>query len=74
MKITIEYCSKWNYQPRASRLEEELKSIAGAEIELISSSGGVFEITVDGRIVFSKAKMRRFPDEGEIIRLLGHGE
>jgi selenoprotein W-related protein len=55
-------------------LEEELQGVAGAGIELIPSSGGVFEISVDGRVVFSKKKMQRFPDEGEIVRLLGRGE
>ena len=70
MKITIEYCTKWNYQPRASRLEEELKETFGAEVELLPSSGGVFEITVDGKIVFSKKELKRFPEEGEIAGLL----
>ena len=70
MKIIIEYCTKWNYQPRASRLEEELKKAYGAEVELVPSSGGVFEITVDGKLIFSKKEMQRFPEEGEIAGLL----
>lgn len=70
MKITIEYCTKWNYLPRASRLEEELKNVFSAEVELLPSTGGVFEITVDGKIVFSKKELKRFPEEGEIAGLL----
>ena len=38
----------------------------GAEIELVKSSGGVFEVTVDGRLVFSKKKLGRFPTDAEI--------
>ena len=70
MKITIKYCTKWNYQPRASRLEEELKSLAGVESVLIPSTGGVFEVAVDGRLIFSKIEQKRFPEEGEILALL----
>jgi len=41
------------------------------DVELIASSNGVFEIQVDGRLIFSKKKQGRFPDEGEIVRLIG---
>jgi len=41
-----------------------------AEISLIAGSGGVYEVTVDGRLIFSKKQLGRFPAEGEIIRLL----
>ncbi len=34
------------------------------------SSGGVFEITVDGSLVFSKRKLDRFPEEGEVQALI----
>ncbi|MBP9093675.1 Rdx family protein [bacterium] len=34
------------------------------------SSGGVFEIEVDGELIFSKAKLGRFPAEGEVLDLL----
>jgi len=51
-------------------LEEELKDVAGAEIVLIPSTGGVFEIAVNGKVVFSKKEKKRFPEEGEIVKLL----
>jgi len=40
------------------------------EVELIAGSNGVFEIMVDGRLAFSKKQSGRFPDEGEIVRLV----
>jgi selenoprotein W-related protein len=52
-------------------LEEELKNAFGAEVELLPSSGGVFEISADGKAVFSKKELKRFPEEGEIVKLLG---
>jgi selenoprotein W-related protein len=37
---------------------------------LIPSTGGVFEIAVNGKVVFSKKEMKRFPEEGEIVQLV----
>ena len=54
MKISIEYCSVWNYLPKASSLESELKkTYPGIEVTLISSGGGVFEIMLGGQLIFS---------------------
>jgi len=38
-----------------------------ADVELIASDGGVFEVVVDGRKIFSKKALNRFPEEGEIF-------
>ena len=38
----------------------------GADVELVRSSGGVFEVTVDDRLVFSKKALGRFPEQGEL--------
>jgi len=37
---------------------------------MIKSHSGRFEVFLDGRLVFSKAKEYRFPEEEEIIELL----
>jgi selenoprotein W-related protein len=50
-----------------------LESALGASCELVASGGGVFEITVDGKTVFSKRSLGRFPDEGEIVELIRAG-
>ena len=41
----------------------------GAEIAYKRSGGGVFEITVDGELKFSKKKLGRFPTDEEIEAL-----
>jgi selT/selW/selH-like putative selenoprotein len=41
----------------------------GAEVELVKGGGGVFEITVDGRLAFSKKALGRFPTDAEIDAL-----
>jgi selT/selW/selH-like putative selenoprotein len=39
------------------------------DVSLRSGSKGRFEITLDDRLIFSKAKLRRFPRSGEIRQL-----
>ena len=39
-------------------------------MELVKSYGGVFEVTVDGRLAFSKRRTGRFPTEDELRALL----
>jgi len=51
-------------------LGEELRQELGANVELITGSGGVFEVIADGKKVFSKKTLGRFPNDGEIVSLL----
>ncbi len=44
-----------------------MKKKLGMDSELVASSGGVFEVSVDGRLVFSKRESGRFPDDGEVV-------
>jgi selenoprotein W-related protein len=37
---------------------------------LIAGSGGVFEIIVDGKKLFSKKALGRFPQDGEVLELI----
>lgn len=41
-------------------------------LELIPSSGGCFELTVDGELIYSKLKTKVFPDEGEMLTQVGN--
>jgi selT/selW/selH-like putative selenoprotein len=50
-------------------LAAELKqAFPDIEVRLIESSGGVFEVKVDGTLVFSKKASRRHAEPGEVIR------
>ena len=40
------------------------------ESELIAGHGGVFEVIVDGDLLFSKKSLGRFPDDGEVLALI----
>ncbi len=45
-----------------------------AEVQLVPSSGGRFEVAVDGRTVFSKAKLGRHAMPGEVLGLISERE
>jgi len=47
-----------------------LKKEFDTEIKLIPSTGGVFEVVVDKELLFSKKKLQRFPEDGEIGMLI----
>jgi len=42
-----------------------------AEHTLTPGSGGVFDVSVDGKVIFSKHEQGRFPDAAEIEKLIG---
>ena len=77
MKIDIEYCMQWNYEPRALSLRDDLMDefltdFDSFEINLIESGGGVFEIMVNDHLqVFSKKQTGRFPNSSyEVIKTI----
>ena len=41
-----------------------------AKVKLIESSGGVFEVTVDGKLMFSKQELGRHAQDGEVMRVM----
>ena len=45
----------------------------GATVELVEGKDGVFEVTVDGDLVFSKRALGRFPDDGEVAGSIRDG-
>ena len=59
--------------PRAVGLTDELLQgwapIIG-DIDLVPSSGGVFEVTLDGDPIFSKADLGRHAEPGEVARIV----
>jgi selenoprotein W-related protein len=46
------------------------KSFATADLKMIPSSGGIFEVTVDDRLVFSKKALGRHAEPGEVMELI----
>ena len=70
MKVSIEYCMQWNYEPKAFSLKESIQRQFGIKAKLIESSGGVFEVKLNNNLIFSKKDLGRFPNENEIEDLI----
>jgi selenoprotein W-related protein len=51
----------------AAELEDQFPD---ADVQLLPSSGGRFEVAKDGIPLFQKSKLGRHADHGEIVRLL----
>ncbi len=45
----------------------EVKKARGIEATLIKGSGGQFEVVLDGKLIFSKKQLGRFPENQEIL-------
>jgi len=54
-------------------LADKIKDETGIEAELIRSSGGRFEITLDDNVIYSKAETGEFPDEESIVDEIREG-
>lgn len=57
-------------------MEAELRAnYPDSNIKLIKGGGGIFDVTCDGRLIYSKLNIKgqRFPNDREISRLVGQG-
>ena len=45
----------------------------GVDARLLKGDNGVYDIVADGKLVFSKHEAGRFPENDEVIALLGDG-
>lgn len=66
MKIDIKYCVPCGHLPRAQGLKSRIEKETGAEVTLTGGDKGVFDVTVDDKLIFSKHKEGRFPEWDEI--------
>ena len=48
----------------------EIKRSTGVDATLTPGSGGVFDVMVDGKTIFSKKSVGRFPEVVEILGML----
>ncbi len=51
-------------------MEATLKKELGAEVVLIKGRGGIFDVTADGKPVYSKHATGRFPEENEVVEAI----
>lgn len=68
-RVTITYCTQCRWLLRAAWVAQELLSSFEdelAEVALRPGRGGVFEVTVDDQLIWSRAAEGRFPDIKEL--------
>ncbi len=68
--IVIEYCTRCHWLARASWMAQELLTTFEEELGQIAlkpnKEGGVYNIFLDGHILFSRKKESRFPEITEL--------
>ena len=72
--MSIEYCTMWGYLDKALSLRETIEKQFGIKAELIKGTGGVFEVTLNNSLIFSKKELGRFPDDNEIKNIIDEYE
>jgi selenoprotein W-related protein len=85
--IEIRYCTQCRWMLRAAWMAQELLTTFEQQIGAVAlapATGGVFEVTVNGEMLWSRKDAGRFPDIKELKQLvrdriapdmmLGHSE
>jgi selenoprotein W-related protein len=70
-RVAISYCTQCQWLLRAGWMAQELLSTFGtelAEVSLRPGTGGVFEITCDGDVIWERKRDGGFPDAAELKR------
>ncbi|MCZ6718862.1 MAG: SelT/SelW/SelH family protein [Gammaproteobacteria bacterium] len=72
-RLEIEYCTQCGFILRAGWMAQELLMTFATElgeVALVPGREGVFDVRLDGDIVFSRKVAKRFPDSKEIKQLV----
>ena len=68
-RITIHYCTQCRWMLRAAWMQQELLTTFQdelTEVALRPGTGGVYDIHLNGELVWSRKKEGRFPDIKEL--------
>lgn len=68
-RVEVVYCTQCRWLLRAAWIAQELLSTFSedlGEVALVPGKGGVFEIHLDGQLLFSRAIEQRFPEAAEL--------
>jgi selenoprotein W-related protein len=72
-RVEIRYCTQCRWILRAGWLAQELLSTFDTdlgEVALVPGTGGIFEVRVDGELVWSRKQQGRFPEAKELKQLV----
>lgn len=71
--VTIAYCTQCNWMLRAAWMAQELLSTFGDQlgsVALLPGTGGVFEIRLDGDLLWERRRDGGFPDAPKLKQLV----
>jgi selenoprotein W-related protein len=72
--VTITYCRLCNWLLRAAWMGQELLSTFAEELGSLTlipnDQGGVFEVRIDGELIWSRSEQGRFPEIKELKQLV----
>jgi selenoprotein W-related protein len=72
-RVEIEYCTQCRWLLRAAWMAQELLTTFGTilgEVALVPGTGGIFEVRLNGKTVFSRKEQGRFPEAKELKQLV----
>jgi len=72
-RLEIEYCTQCRWLLRAAWMAQELLTTFEkelGEVALIPGAGGIFEVRLEGKSIFSREQQRRFPESKELKQLV----
>lgn len=71
--VQIEYCTQCRWLLRAAWLAQELLTTFEQELNSITlkpGTGGIFEVRLNGELIFSRKEAARFPESKELKQLI----
>lgn len=71
MRISIVFRLSKDYQEHAGMLASELSKLKGIEAELLRGTGDVFDVRLDGDLIFSKSHTGRLPELSDLLGYMG---
>ena len=72
-QLEIEYCTQCRWLLRAAWLAQELLTTFDSDITsltLVPGTGGIFEVRLNGEVIFSRKEQSRFPESKELKQLV----
>ncbi len=72
-RVEIQYCTQCRWLLRAAWMAQELLTTFEnelGELALVPGTGGIFEVRVDGEVIFSRNQEGRFPESKELKQLV----
>ena len=73
VKVEIEYCTQCNWLLRAAWMAQELLTTFASDITSLApvpGTGGIFEVRLNGTLIFSRKEAGRFPESKELKQLI----